>query len=504
MKQWLNKRPLLILLMGVGALSMMVPAAHATVVRDFATARAFFYSFLLFGVLTLLIGLATTGQKPRNGVRGQLVGLLIALSVLPLMLAVPFYEAVPGVSFLDAWFEMVSDLTTTGATLFDSPRELPRSVHLWRALVGWLGGLLAWITALAVLAPLNLGGFEVLSAVQSHGDERQVHFHGRISPNERLARYVMRFVPLYTGLTLLLWIGLSIAGELPFVALCHAMSVLATSGISPVNGIYYSAAGIVGEIMIVIFFVFALSHRTYSRAPGEDRRAILRDPEIRLGLFLAIVLSSAMFLRHMIVAIEADTPDGFMTALRAAWGGFFTVLSFITTTGFESAHWTIARSWSGLGTPGLMLVGLAIIGGGVATTAGGVKLFRVYALFRHSQRELERLVHPSSVAGGGPEARRVRGQGAQIGWVLVMLYSFSMVTVMVLLALTGVQFETSMVLAVSALSTTGPLAQIAAEAPISFAGVPDMGKVILAAAMVLGRLEALVLIALFNPEFWRR
>ena len=149
------------------------------------------------------------------------------------------------------------------------------------------------------------------------------------------------------------------------------------------------------------------------------------------------------------------------------------------------------------------MIGLALIGGGVATTAGGVKLLRVYALARHGEREVERLVHPSSIGGGGREARRIRRKGAYISWVFFMLFAISIAGVMVLLSLTGVQFETAMVLAVSALSTTGPLAEVAAETSISFAGLPDLAKVILAFAMVLGRLETLAIIALFNPEIWR-
>jgi len=117
---------------------------------------------------------------------------------------------------------------------------------------------------------------------------------------------------------------------------------------------------------------------------------------------------------------------------------------------------------------------------------------------------MERLLHPSSVGGGGREARRIRRKGAYISWIFFMLFAISIAVVMLLLSLTGVQFETAMVLSVSALSTTGPLANIAAETPISYAGIPEPAKLILAAAMVLGRLEALAIIALFNPEIWRK
>ena len=199
-------------------------------------------------------------------------------------------------------------------------------------------------------------------------------------------------------------------------------------------------------------------------------------------------VTAFLFIRHFVGALEGSSTTGLPSAMRALWGALFTVTSFLTTTGFESAEWLDATDWSGLGTPGLILVGLSLIGGGIATTAGGVKLLRVFALLKHGQRELERLVHPSSLAGGGREARQIRRQGAYIAWIFFMLFTLSVVGIMVALALTGVQFETAMVLSVSALSTTGPLAAVAGEDPISFAGIPD---------------EALAIIALFNPELWR-
>ena len=484
---------------------MVVPAIHALSIENYAVARSFFYYALLFLVLTLFIGLATTNYK-NTLARGYLVSLLAAFLVLPIMLAVPMYEAVPRMSFLEAWFESVSSITTTGATLYDSPRQLPRSVHLWRALLGWLGGLLIWVSAISILAPLNIGGFEVRATRGGSASEKTFAQIGRVTdPSERLVRYGSKLIPLYVALTALLWLSLTASGEVSFVALCHAMSVMATSGISPVGGLIYSPAGFFGEFIILLFFVFALSRVAFSRGvSGQEVSPLYKDNEFRLALTLIGLLVAVLFLRHGVVAFEDGTNNDLGNAARALWGALFTITSFLTTTGFESADWTATRNWSGLGTPGLMLVGLSLIGGGVATTAGGIKLLRVYALWKHGQREVERLVHPSSVGGSGAVARQIRRQGAQIAWIFFMLFTISIAAVMVLISLTGVQFETAMVLSVAALSTTGPLAAIAAESPISYAGIPDSAKIVLAFAMVLGRLEALAIIALLNPEFWRR
>ncbi|MDP5085029.1 MAG: TrkH family potassium uptake protein [Yoonia sp.] len=504
---WIVRLPFFVVLMGLGAIAMIVPAAHAAITEDFNTMRVFFYGFILFSTLTLLIGLATAGYAPQSVARSQLLGLLAAFSALPLMFAVPFYEAVGNTSFLDAWFEMVSCFTTTGATIYDNAGRLTASQHLWRALVGWLGGLLVWVTAVSIFAPMNLGGFEV-RATATGGDGAVGRFSqiGRIAdPSERLVRYALSLTPIYMGLTGLLWLGLVIAGETPFIALNHAMSTLSTSGISPIGGLYFAASGFWGEALIFCFFVFALSRLTFSRGLiGERDQGLRRDPEFMTALILISAVTMLLFLRHFIGAAESATGASLQNIAAALWGALFTVTSFLTTTGFESHSWEGATAWSGLNTPGLFLIGMALIGGGVATTAGGVKLLRIYALYRHGEREQERLLHPSSVGGGGKDARRIRKQGAYISWVFFMLFALSIAAVMLMLSLTGVQFETSVVLAVSALSTTGPLATVAAETPIAYSGIPDAAKVILAGAMVLGRLETLAIIALFNPEIWQR
>lgn len=502
----ISRVPFFVILMGIGSIAMIVPAGFGLSLGDYTTMRVFFYGFILFGTLTFVMGLATSGYAPKNVARSQLVSLLGAFTVLPFMLAIPFYEAVGNTTLLNAWFEMVSSLTTTGATLYDNAGRLSPALHLWRSLVGWLGGLLVWIAAISIFAPMNLGGFEVrATSITGNSNAFSAAQDAKsMDAGERLTRYAVRLTPIYVALTLALWGGLTLLGEYSYVALCHAMAVLSTSGITPIGGFYYAASGFWGEVLVFFFFIFAISRLVFSRGlSGENADGWHHDPEFRMGIALIVLASAFLFARHFVASIDTTTQTQLSDSFQAIWGAVFTVASFLTTTGFESADWFETTNWTGLPTPGLLLAGLALIGGGVATTAGGIKLLRVYALYRHSERELERLVHPSSIGGGGREARRIRRKGAYISWIFFMLFCLSIAGVMVLVSLTGVQFETAMVLAVSALSTTGPLAIVAAETPIAYSGIPDLAKVVLAMAMVLGRLETLAIIALFNPEIWR-
>jgi trk system potassium uptake protein TrkH len=502
MRAWLAGLPLIVLVLGIGAVSMLPISVHAYIVRDLYTGRVFFYGALFFLILVSMLAVATSSYRIRRQGRSHLISLLATFTILPAMLAVPFSEAIRDTAFINAYLEMVSSLTTTGAAQFPSDR-LPSSLHLWRAQVGWMGGFFVWVTAIAILAPMNLGGYEVGSEAEiGQGAVGATQITRVADPSQRIMRFAVLLAPVYIGLTLVLWILLLLAGDTPLVALCHAMSTLATSGISPIDGTAGAGSQGAGEFWIFLFFVFALSRLTYSSWERRDGWiSVWQDAELRLGLAIVAVVPVLLFLRHWAgeFGVEVTLSEG----ITGIWGGLFTAMSFLTTTGFVSVGWDEAQNWSGLTSPGLILMGLSVFGGGIATTAGGVKLFRVFALYKHGLREMEKLVQPSSVGGSGQVARRIRRQGAYSAWVFFMLFAMSIAVVMLAFALSGIDFEEGLVLTIAALSTTGPLTQVALADPIVLLQLTPVAKLVFAGAMVIGRLEILAIIALMNPSFWR-
>ncbi|MCQ0093192.1 TrkH family potassium uptake protein [Roseovarius sp. M141] len=501
----LARLPLILLLAGIASLAMFVPALHALMQGEHTVSRSFAYTGALGLVLIGLIALAMGGNARREASDlDNLLSLCLAFAALPVFLAIPFYEGLRTTTFLNAYFEMVSSFTTTGATLFEKPGRLVDSLHLWRGMVGWMGGLLMWVAASAVLAPLNLGGFEVTATAEpGQVEDAQGRFQ-RAGSGRRVAQVTSALAPLYIGLTGALWLFLAIGGDRPLVSLVHAMSTMATSGISPIGGVGNAGSGIGGEVVIFFFMMFALSRLTFSSdTVTSTRPGLHNDPEFRLGMVIVLGVPLLLFFRHWLGALEGEQVEDLPSVLSALWGGMFSVLSFLSTTGFESAHWDQARNWSGLGTPGLILMGAALMGGGVATTAGGVKLLRVYALYLNGQREMERLVHPSSVGRAGARSRRMRRQGAFVAWIFFMLFAMSLALITIIMAALGMTFEQSIILAIAALSTTGPLTQIAGDAPIALNLMGATAKLVICAAMVLGRLETLAIIALISPSLWR-
>lgn len=498
--------PLFLFLFGASALSMLLPSIYGLVVRDLEASRAFLYAGLLGIVTVSIFAVVHLGRKPRDSALGPLLSLFSAFVILPAYFAVPFVETLTTTRFLNAYVEMISSLTTTGATLFQDPQRLSETLHLWRAQVGWMGGLLMWVAASAILAPLHLGGFEVTA--QAEPGRADVVGPGRqmdpVEPRIRLWRAITVLFPVYVGLTLLLWILLLSGGETPLIAICHAMSIMATSGISPIGGVQNSGVNITGEAVMLLFMLFALSRLTFSKdTVTATQGGLMTDPEFRIGIILGVGVPIVIFARHFLGAFDVAASDNLVDAARAFWGALFTVLSFLSTTGFVSEHWNDAQEWSGLGTSGLILMGLALIGGGVATTAGGVKLLRVFALYQNGVREMERLVHPSSVSGAGPAGRRLQSNGAFIAWIFFMLFALSLAGITMLLTLAGSSFEEALVLSVAGLSTTGPLTQFAADEPIRLIELSNFGKLVFSGAMVLGRLETLAIIALLTPDLWR-
>ncbi len=504
MRARLSEVPFIIVLLGAVGMLCWLPAGHALILRDHRTAQAFLYAGLALTVLAGMLAIATANPQAGNRARPQLAALAGAYLGLPVAMALPVALAVPDTSWTNAWFEMLSSFTTTGATVYE-PGRLPPSVHLWRALSGWLGGFFALLAAYAILTPLNLGGAEVLSGRVPGQDSGGGQAGRQAGISQRLNRHAVELLPVYAALTLLLWILLLIAGEDGLLALSHAMGTISASGITAGIGLSVTASGLPGEMLIFVFLIFALSRRTWPRLPGMPRReALSADPELRLAAAITLVVVAVLLLRHLALEIEVRQMETMPGLLRAFWGAIFTAVSFLSTTGYESAHWTSARDWSGLGAPGLMLLGLAMVGGGVATCAGGVKLLRVHALLLLGGRELDRIVHPSSVTGGGAERRRLSRSGAYMAWVFFMFFAIAIFVVTGALTLVGIDFTRAMVFAIAALTTTGPLAAVAGPEPFGYAGLGVVAKVILGMAMIVGRLEILAVIALLAPAAWRR
>jgi trk system potassium uptake protein TrkH len=497
----LRQFPAFVVLILISAGLMLLPALHATRLELWPAARTFLYHAVFFALIGLLLGLATMNRQPRIPARYHLLTVLLAFVLLPLVLAAPLVALVPTVGLGGAYFEMLSCLTTTGATLFDRPQLLSEPVHLWRALVGWMGGLGVLVTAFAILAPLNLGGFEIGQAGAT--GQRGARSGTLEEATARIRRAFRAIAPIYAALTGALALILILAGDSAFVALCHAMATLSTSGISPVGGLEGGGAGRVGEVAIAVFLLPAVSYQLLRLSPRRLWALRLTDPQLQLMLISVLGVTVVLFLRSFVGAAEIDRQDNLTAALQAIWGSLFTVLSFLTTTGFESHDWRAMQLWSDLPDPAMILLAVAVMGGGIATTAGGVKLLRLYALYRHGLREMDKLIHPSSLGRRGQGDQMISEGGPRIAFIFLMLFLTALAVAMLALSATGLSFERSLGLAIAGMTTTGPAIATFGDGLV-YADLSAAAQVVLCATMVVGRMDALVIVALFNPTWWRQ
>jgi len=248
----------------------------------------------------------------------------------------------------------------------------------------------------------------------------------------------------------------------------------------------------------------AIGVSAHVAALRDGASTYLRNPELRYMAIAVFAVISVLFLRHWVGAIETQSTDELQGAYAALWGSLFMAISFITTTGFESASWDGATEWSGLKTPGVALLGLAIVGGGAASTAGGVKLIRAALLAKHSMGELRRLARPSSVQPIFSGGRAVTFDALSIVWVFVMLYALTLAVCALGLTATGLKFVDSFAGAIAAISNTGPLLALITGEEGGYTAYTPLARYMLCAAMVVGRMETLAVVALCSVSAWRR
>jgi trk system potassium uptake protein TrkH len=517
----LLRLPVFPLCLGVLALAMLGPALFGLVQRDWFSARSFLYCAIFTGFASATLAMALGARGGNGAARTELRDLVVCWLLVPLFAGAPLWLRTSYLGVGGAWFEMVSAFTTTGGTVYAEPEKVPEAIHLWRGMVAWFGGLVTLVAAFAILAPRNLGGFEVaghsVGASQRQSDQLPHQSSAKSGAaiswqeasmaqlDERISRTLRAVLPVYLGLTTVLAFLFSAMGQSGLAASVHAMAIISTSGISPyANGLATSPSFAV-ELAAAVFMILAATRLTYADARRSDAiRRWYGDPELKLMALLISAATVALFLRHWLGALTIDLGDRVSEAPQAIWGVIFTSLSFLTTTGFKSASWESARDWSGLANPGLILLGLCAIGGGAATTAGGIKLVRGYALLRHGYRELERIAQPNSVLATGTRLRGIMSEGAFLAWAFVMLYIMAIFVAVIALTLTGLSFENSLVASISSISNTGPAFALVTSGEIDFSRLSESQRVILAFTMVLGRIETLAVISLFNTDTWQQ
>jgi trk system potassium uptake protein TrkH len=414
-------------------------------------------------------------------------GFLVVVSswlVLVLVGALPFALLVtPQISYVDAVFESMSGLTTTGATIITHIDGLPHAVLYYRQQLQWLGGMGIIVLAVAILPILRIGGMQLYRA-EMPGPMKDSKLTPRITETAKALWLI--YVGITIACTLAYWLG----GMSMFDAIGHSFSTVAIGGFSTHDAsmAYWNSPTI--EIIAMTFMViagvnFSLHFLAWRRATMQP---YFLDPELKVYISLLFVFS-------ILVSMKLFLSGSYDSLSESFRYGTFQVVSAMTTGGFSTANFA---AWTSFLPTFLILI--AFIGGCASSTAGGMKVIRIILLYRQSAREIGRLIHPNAVIPVRVGGQKTSDAVMDAVWGFFFLYIACFAITTLLLTATGLDPVTAYSTAAACLTNLGPAL---GDASANYASLNDSAKLILSVAMLLGRLEIYTLLVLLSPAFWR-
>ncbi|MBO9398299.1 TrkH family potassium uptake protein [Shimia sp. R9_1] len=469
------------LLVAILGATMFVPMA-VDLIDGTRHWEAFFVSAVVTCLTGVLVSLSCHNGRG-NGLTLQQTFLLTTgvWLALPLFGALPFMFGATEARVVDAVFESMSGLTTTGATVFSGLEELPRGMLLWRGLLQWLGGIGIIVVAMVFLPELRVGGMQIF---RSEGFDTM----GKILP--RATAISGQISTIYAGLTFACMLAYIVMGMAPFDALVHALTTISTGGFSTYDASFGAFSGPLEYVATLFMILSALPFVRYVQMVNGNTTPLFKDSQVRLFL-LTIAILVVMFT----LILTTFFPHSWEQAFREA---LFNITSIISGTGYASVDY---MNWGSFIVAMFFFIGL--IGGCAGSTACSVKIFRYQLLFSAIRVQLRRIQHPSGVFILRYQGRKVDEEALNSVMTFFVFFTVSLGALAVLLSMTGLDFVTSLSGAASAIANIGPgLGDIIGPAG-NFSSLNDTAKWLLSAGMLLGRLELLAVFVLFTVQFWR-
>ncbi len=461
---------------GEGAMVLVSLAAHDGLAEVFAINACVTSLFAGACVLT------TKGRPFELRFRDAALLTAVAWFVVPLFGALPLMAYPTNLSLLDAYFESVSGLTTTGSTVLTGLDAMPPSILLWRSTLQWIGGIGIVGLAIVILPFLKIGGMQLFRLESSDRSQDVV-------PRVRsVANSVGR---IYLIITIACFLTYWALGMTPFDALNHAFTTVCTGGYSTHDlsfAWFHSSA--LNWAGVIFMTAGSLPFLAYVRLFRRGRISERVDPQVTAYLIIAGGLSVALALWLVLQPGHGSFGD----VTDAA----FTVVSIMTTTGFGSGDFV---AWGTFAAVFLFMV--SFVGGCTGSTAGAIKVFRIQIMARVIIQHIRQALHPHVVSRLRYGRRTVTEDEAASVGTFVFLYLLTFVIVSVLVSLTGLDAATAMSATAATLGNVGPGITEGIGPAGNFASMPEVAKALLTIAMIVGRLEILGVMILFLPSFYR-
>lgn len=462
-------------------LSMLVPMAVALWMNS-GDASAFLGAALVSVLIGGLVAVASSNSVGQRLTIQQTFLLTTGVWVaLPIFGAIPFAFGPQEARFVDAFFEAMSGLTTTGSTAFYNLEALPEGILLWRAMLQWFGGIGIIVVAMVFLPELKVGGMQIFRS-------EAFDTMGKILP--RAAEIASSISVIYLGLTGLCVLAYLGFGMRFFDALCHAMTTISTGGFATSDASFGRFGPGVQYTATVFMILAALPFVRFVQLIGGHPEPLWKDSQIRVFLGLAAVLVFVLAL--ILMQGEHGVSE------RAIREALFNVVSIMTGTGYASADY---MGWGTVAIALFFFIGL--IGGCAGSTSCSIKVFRYQLLFSSIKAQIRQIHSPHGLFAPRYAGRKVGDDVLYSVMAFFLLFVLTLGVVAVLLGATGLDFITAVSGAATALANVGPGLGEQIGPAGNFAALNDTAKWILIAAMLIGRLELMAVYVLFTFAFWR-
>ena len=444
-------------------------------------------TFLSSALITAFIGilLVLTNLEENKKLNLQQAFLLTTLSWLSIAIfgCLPFLLANLNLSFVDAFFESMSGITTTGSTVITDLDNAPKGILMWRSIMQWLGGIGIIVMAITVLPLLNVGGMQLFRMESSDTTEK-------ILPKAREVTLIISII--YLGLTFVCAIAYWRFGMNIFDSIAHAMTTIATGGFSTYSSSigYFQNPKI--EIISIIFIILgSVPFIAYLKFVKGDKKIFFKDVQIKGLIYILIISVLLMFLYLLLNNKEYS----FTENLRIST---FNVVSILSGTGYVTSNFSL---WGKF--PLVFFLFLMFIGGCAGSTTCGIKIFRFQILGLFILNQIRKLVYPHGIFPMKYNNEKISNTFIYSIITFIFLYFFIFFILAALLSLNGLDFVTALSGSASAISNVGPGLGDVIGPNGNFSDLPNFSKLSLSLGMLLGRLELFAVLVLFFPSFWK-
>jgi len=444
-------------------------------------------TFLSSALITAFIGilLVLTNLEENKKLNLQQAFLLTTLSWLSIAIfgCLPFLLANLNLSFVDAFFESMSGITTTGSTIITDLDNAPKGILMWRSIMQWLGGIGIIVMAITVLPLLNVGGMQLFRMESSDTTEK-------ILPKTREVSLIISII--YLGLTFVCAIAYWRFGMNIFDSIAHAMTTIATGGFSTYSSSigYFQNPQI--EIISIIFIILgSVPFIAYLKFVKGDKKIFFKDVQIKGLIYILIISVLLMFLYLLLNNKEYS----FTENLRIST---FNVVSILSGTGYVTSNFSL---WGKF--PLVFFLFLMFIGGCAGSTTCGIKIFRFQILGLFILNQIRKLVYPHGIFPMKYNNEKISNTFIYSIITFIFLYFFIFFILAALLSLNGLDFVTALSGSASAISNVGPGLGDVIGPNGNFSDLPNFSKLSLSLGMLLGRLELFAVLVLFFPSFWK-